>query len=254
MSGCARLGFNLPSWTDDGWFFNPFTWQLLFMIGAILAYSPPRRLPAPPRLLDVALGLIAGGLVVIIRGLAAPGLRRVLPWRVATRCCRSTRRPRPAAADLHPGAALADGAPGSGGCALASLAAGWPAGADGAAFVAGVLLQHLHRLLWADGAGMARRGTHAIAGQWRRFRRDGRGRRNRGLVWRTRPGPPRGARRRAGIRHGAPARAAAGPGAGVRRCAPGGGGGRPLSAGRGPGRRPRTARCLRARGACGRAG
>jgi hypothetical protein len=43
----ARLyGWDLPSWTGGGWAFNPLTWQLLFMMGAILAYVPgeaPRR-------------------------------------------------------------------------------------------------------------------------------------------------------------------------------------------------------------------
>ncbi len=43
----ARLfSLNFPSWTGGGWFFNPLTWQLLFMMGAILAYAPgepPRR-------------------------------------------------------------------------------------------------------------------------------------------------------------------------------------------------------------------
>ena len=47
LYSAARDGHvNLPSWTGGGWFFNPFTWQLLFMIGAILAYKPP---PMPPR-------------------------------------------------------------------------------------------------------------------------------------------------------------------------------------------------------------
>ncbi len=43
----ARLfGLNFPSWTGGGWFFNPLTWQLLFMMGAILSFAPgemPRR-------------------------------------------------------------------------------------------------------------------------------------------------------------------------------------------------------------------
>lgn len=39
-------GLNLPSFTGDGWYFNPLTWQLLFMIGAILAYAPAER-PGP---------------------------------------------------------------------------------------------------------------------------------------------------------------------------------------------------------------
>ena len=36
-------GLNLSSWDDSGgWYLNPFAWQLLFMVGAILAYAPPR--------------------------------------------------------------------------------------------------------------------------------------------------------------------------------------------------------------------
>ena len=30
-------GWNLPSWTEGGWYFNPLAWQLLFMIGATLS-------------------------------------------------------------------------------------------------------------------------------------------------------------------------------------------------------------------------
>lgn len=31
---------NLPSWTGGGWYFNPLTWQLLFILGAVVAYAP----------------------------------------------------------------------------------------------------------------------------------------------------------------------------------------------------------------------
>ena len=58
-------GINLPAWTGEGWFFNPFAWQFLFMIGAILAYAPPRM----PRLrwpIDAARCLVlSAGLIVI---------------------------------------------------------------------------------------------------------------------------------------------------------------------------------------------
>ncbi len=43
---CRLFSLNLSSWTGGGWFFNPFTWQLLFIMGAILAYAPgdlPKR-------------------------------------------------------------------------------------------------------------------------------------------------------------------------------------------------------------------
>ncbi len=41
-------------------------WQFLFMIGAILAYAPPARLPRPKRVLDVlaVLVLLAGVFVI----------------------------------------------------------------------------------------------------------------------------------------------------------------------------------------------
>jgi hypothetical protein len=32
-----QFGWNLPSWPSGVWYFNPFTWQLLFMLGAWLA-------------------------------------------------------------------------------------------------------------------------------------------------------------------------------------------------------------------------
>lgn len=42
----ATRGFNLqlPSWTGDPWFFNPFAWQLLFVIGIWLGRVDPAQL------------------------------------------------------------------------------------------------------------------------------------------------------------------------------------------------------------------
>ena len=62
----ARVtGLNLPSWTGGGWYFNPITWQFLFMIGAILSYAPP-RLRVPARVLDtVAVVTVAVGMVLL---------------------------------------------------------------------------------------------------------------------------------------------------------------------------------------------
>ncbi|MBV8870646.1 MAG: OpgC domain-containing protein [Acetobacteraceae bacterium] len=74
-------GFNLPSWTGGGWFFDPFAWQLLFVGGAILATNPI-TVPARPRLLDVAAALvIAFGLAVIylVWGRAETGFLLPLP-------------------------------------------------------------------------------------------------------------------------------------------------------------------------------
>ncbi len=50
-------GYNFPSWTGGGWYFNPLAWQFLFVIGSILSYAPP-KLRVPPRLLDAAAVLI----------------------------------------------------------------------------------------------------------------------------------------------------------------------------------------------------
>ena len=68
LAGYAAVritGVNVSAWTGEGWFFNPFAWQFLFMIGAIMAYAPP----AMPRLrwpIDAAAVLVlAAGVVVI---------------------------------------------------------------------------------------------------------------------------------------------------------------------------------------------
>ena len=42
-AGARLAGVNLPSWTGGGWYFNPLTWQFLFVLGAILSYAPPGR-------------------------------------------------------------------------------------------------------------------------------------------------------------------------------------------------------------------
>jgi hypothetical protein len=56
---------NLPAWTGEGWYFNPLAWQTLFIIGAILAYAPPRmpQLRWPLDLLAVL--VLFAGIVVI---------------------------------------------------------------------------------------------------------------------------------------------------------------------------------------------
>lgn len=33
-------GVNFPSWTGGGWYFNPLAWQILFVLGANVVYSP----------------------------------------------------------------------------------------------------------------------------------------------------------------------------------------------------------------------
>jgi hypothetical protein len=80
-------GINLTSWTGEGWYLNPFAWQFLFIIGAILAYAPP-RMPRVRWPLDAAaiVVLLAGVIVIwvidthppILASLPAPVIRFVI--------------------------------------------------------------------------------------------------------------------------------------------------------------------------------
>ncbi len=59
------MGWNLPSWTQGGWYFNPLAWQFLFVIGATLSQHPP-RLRINPRIVDAAaLAVVAFGLLLV---------------------------------------------------------------------------------------------------------------------------------------------------------------------------------------------
>ena len=63
MYMAARIfDINLPSWTGGGWFFNPFTWQLLFVMGAILSFAPGER---PKKMLPLDIAAVA----VVVFGL-----------------------------------------------------------------------------------------------------------------------------------------------------------------------------------------
>ena len=58
-------GYNFPSWTGGGWYFNPVTWQLLFVIGSILSYKPP-NFPIRPGILDVlAICIVMVGILLL---------------------------------------------------------------------------------------------------------------------------------------------------------------------------------------------
>ena len=80
----ARLtGLNLPSWTGDGWYFNPFAWQLLFVLGAILAYKPGAR-PRGAVVLDVACGVFVAVSALLIQIVFPhPELAALIPGRIA---------------------------------------------------------------------------------------------------------------------------------------------------------------------------
>ncbi len=82
----ARLvGLNLPSITGDGWYFNPLTWQLLFILGAIMAYGPPDTPdPRVRRAVDWLSGAtIAFGLLMQFVVWRHPEIIAHLPGRVA---------------------------------------------------------------------------------------------------------------------------------------------------------------------------
>ena len=80
----ARLtGLNLPSWTGNGWYFNPFAWQLLFLLGAILAYKPGTR-PRGTVVLDTACGVFVGVSALLIQVVFPhPELAALIPGRIA---------------------------------------------------------------------------------------------------------------------------------------------------------------------------
>ncbi len=58
-------GYNFPSWTGGGWYFNPVTWQLLFVIGATLSYAPPRLERAAPVLNVFSAIILLSGLALL---------------------------------------------------------------------------------------------------------------------------------------------------------------------------------------------
>ena len=69
-AGANVFGWNLPSYPDkEGWYFNPFAWQLLFSLGVIAAHAAARQaLPRRSGLLTLA----AAGMVLYAMAVAAP--------------------------------------------------------------------------------------------------------------------------------------------------------------------------------------
>ena len=85
--GAARLeDLNLPSWTGGGWFFNPLTWQLLFMMGAILSYAPV-RMPNRPLVFDILAGLLLVVGLPVIMVMVSPGVHRPSAASAEPGCC-----------------------------------------------------------------------------------------------------------------------------------------------------------------------
>jgi len=58
-------GYNFPSWTGGGWYFNPVAWQLLFVIGSILAYAPPKLLICPALLNAASIIIVLTGICLL---------------------------------------------------------------------------------------------------------------------------------------------------------------------------------------------
>ena len=63
-AAARATGANLPSWAEEGWYFNPLTWQVLFMFGAIASYSHPwpkhgKRWLDAASIVVVAAGIVA---------------------------------------------------------------------------------------------------------------------------------------------------------------------------------------------------
>ena len=58
-------GVNLVGSTGQGWYFDPFAWQFLLMIGAVLAFAPP-PMPRTRRPIDIlAIAVLLAGVIVI---------------------------------------------------------------------------------------------------------------------------------------------------------------------------------------------
>ena len=85
LYAAARLyGLNFPSITGNGWYFNPLTWQLLFILGAIMAYAPAEQ---PSWRVRIGVDALAG--LVVVFGLFTqfviwrhPEITNYLPGRV----------------------------------------------------------------------------------------------------------------------------------------------------------------------------
>ena len=56
-AAARAFGWNLPSWTDDGWYFNPLCWQFLFVLGALMSRHSLRP-PVPTWVIDAAAAVV----------------------------------------------------------------------------------------------------------------------------------------------------------------------------------------------------
>jgi hypothetical protein len=84
LYGAARaFDWNLASFPDGRWYFNPFSWQLLFVIGAWCALAGARLLRSLqklPRLRSAALTYLAFALIITLAGKNAALASLVPDW------------------------------------------------------------------------------------------------------------------------------------------------------------------------------
>lgn len=80
LYAAARIqGWNLPTHGGRGWFFDPFTWQLLFVLGMLFARQGRPKLPG--RLTDaVAVILLAIGFSILLTTWLEPSLAKHIPF------------------------------------------------------------------------------------------------------------------------------------------------------------------------------
>ena len=188
-------GLNMQGWGDQDWYFDPFAWQFLFIIGAILSYN--------------AAAAAAGDMAARCPVDRRPGIRvarDLCDQRAPAYSGRHARlgdppahqpgqdRPVPDPLVLHPGADMGRGPAGAVRSPLAAVALCRAVRADGPELAAGVLFRHLLRLHRPSGTGIQRRCRHAARCELVRRRGDADGRDNGRMVPRqgARAGTPVG--------------------------------------------------------------
>ncbi|HQT61884.1 MULTISPECIES: OpgC domain-containing protein [unclassified Acidiphilium] len=76
--GARIYGWNLPTHGGHGWFFNPFTWQLLFVLGMLFSRHGRPALPGVPTDIAAVLLLLLGFGILLTTWLE-PSLARHIP-------------------------------------------------------------------------------------------------------------------------------------------------------------------------------
>lgn len=75
------MGWNLRAFPDGEWFFNPFTWQFLFVIGAVLGAKPDRaaRIIPDSRVLFWLASAVLAAALFVVAGWTFAALRVFIP-------------------------------------------------------------------------------------------------------------------------------------------------------------------------------